>query len=361
MFRGLVVNAQRLVAEVSQHRSPDQVAMGIALGTSFGLVPTDNLASVTLLLAILFLPVNQLAAASAWCIAFVFAGFVCAVPDAIGSWILSWEGIRVALARWHTLPLAPWFRLNNSLVLGSLSIGVLMVAPNYITWRWFTRKAQRTIADWNIDEMIDDAAKYRKALAVARTKSSIGMRERASHSPQESTIEDHSPSPLSTTPPSPMAPWLEIPDRIPQRLPSDPLVEPKSQLPMGQVVRFDSANTFHEPETTTSEQDSQTMVRETFIEVVRLRVPNPNFSSSVAPGTSPMILDIPSSTVRDANDAANHQGVILPVAHSESSVTRRSEAAHQPLTGPKSSNSLRYLLKHLTSHRDTQDSSESCA
>ena len=170
MFRILGRAAQRLLTEISQHRTPEQIAWGLAIGVSFGLVPMDSIISVLLLIAILILPVNHLCAAIAFVSMALVSRFVAPIPNTLGLWILSHPWVVNSLSVVYSYPLVPWLRLNNTMVVGGFCLGILSVAPNYITLRWLVRRTHSKIQQWSIDEVARQAPEFRKISAEKSTR-----------------------------------------------------------------------------------------------------------------------------------------------------------------------------------------------
>ncbi len=351
MFRQVVTSAQRLLAETSHHRAPDRVALGIALGASLGMVPMDNLLSVSVFVAILFLPVHQLAAAIA-CLIVASLGFVVApIPETIGRWLLGQTWLRSMLASVHSLPLVPWLRLNNTLVLGGFFTGVCTVLPNYLVLRWIARRSEKKLANWAMEELAEQAASYRKENVTTQLRKRTALAHSTVH---EGGIDPLPHLPMEFAPAHAMG-WVGPQRRIDppvsqslDQLSIDPMRVPSPELaaPM--------PTSFAEPKT------SETILRETIIEVVRFRDDVCNLTSSSAESPrATMILE--SSSMLGSPSTSSNPGPAIALASTRDpseSVQRIFDPAQQPLTGPKSSESLRYLLRHLNAARSIRSESE---
>jgi hypothetical protein len=271
----------------------------------------DNLVSAMLLLGILFLPIHQLSAAGAWITTSLVGGLLGGIPEALGGWLLSQGIVRWLVCQCHALPLGPWFRLNNTLVMGGLSFGLMTLIPNWIFWQFFARRAHDQFVTGLLSEMVHNATAYRKTLSDA------------AQSPVANSIS------MST---SSISKVLRVD-------PSPP------------AIAMDSLQDI--------EQGESLALRETFIEVVRLRTTL--FPSSVPAddGRNTMILDTEKAsapqTTRDSAAACPE----APTTTEAAPFTHRCSPAHSLIVGPKSSNSLQYLLRHLATHRNSQSSAES--
>jgi uncharacterized protein (TIGR03546 family) len=311
MFRGLVASAHRLLAELSQHRSPDRIAWGMALGTSFGFIPMDNLVSALLLLSILFLPIHQLSAAGAWIATSLVGGVLAGIPETLGSWLLSLGFVQWLVCQCHALPLGPWLRLNNTLVLGGLAFGLMTLIPNWISWRFFARRARDQFVTGLLSDMAENATAYRKASSDA-TQSPVAAPVPMSMSSASEELE------VEPTPPS---------------------------IAMGSLQDI--------------EQVESLTLQETFIEVVRLRASLSHFSVPAEVMNNTMILE--TETASAPQTMSDSVSACADASTTAASVpyTTRCSPAHTLISGPKSSNSLQYLLRHLATHRDSQASAES--
>ncbi len=123
------LNSIRLAIAGRQH--PSQLAWGVAFGLLLGVVPHGNLLAVLLVLLVLSLKLNH-AIAGLTAVGVTFAaGYLDPWSDEIGRRLLTHPDSR----RWAELaweyPLVPWTDLNNTVVLGSFSIGTAMLVPTF--------------------------------------------------------------------------------------------------------------------------------------------------------------------------------------------------------------------------------------
>lgn len=110
---------------------PRHAAAGLALGAAWGLVPKGNLFSIIFLLLFFFFRVDK-AAALASALIFSGAGHLIDGPaHALGLTLLRAGGLKPLWTWLYGLPIVPWTRFNNTVVLGNLAIGLLLYAPLY--------------------------------------------------------------------------------------------------------------------------------------------------------------------------------------------------------------------------------------
>jgi hypothetical protein len=247
----------------------------------------DNLVSAMLLLGILFLPIHQLSAAGAWIATSLAGGLLGGIPEALGGWLLSQGIVQWLVCQCHALPLGPWFRLNNTLVIGGLAFGLMTLIPNWISWRFFARRTHDQFIASLLSDMTDNTAAYRKAVAD----------------------EAH-----------PVA----------------------------------SMNALQEIELSNS-----MMLQETYIEVVRLRSSPSSLSVPADVKSETMILETETPSAQQTMNESAADRADASTTTVVAPYTARCSPAHSLISGPKSSNSLQYLLRHLATHRDSQASAES--
>ncbi|MCA9059190.1 MAG: TIGR03546 family protein [Planctomycetaceae bacterium] len=109
--------------------TPRQLSMGFALGILLGLVPKGNLLAIGLGIMVAALRIN-LGVAAAAALAATFAGvWLDPVSDRVGTWLLSHPALQSFWTQLYNTPLMPWTDFNNSVVIGSLLIGLVLVYP----------------------------------------------------------------------------------------------------------------------------------------------------------------------------------------------------------------------------------------
>lgn len=114
---------------VTAENAPRQLAWGFAIGVLVGLVPKGNLIAIVLMTILGGLRVNLGAGMLA---AFLFS-WVGMVTDPLthrmGLAILEIDALRPFYVWLYNLPLMAWTSFNNTVVLGSLLLGLTLVYP----------------------------------------------------------------------------------------------------------------------------------------------------------------------------------------------------------------------------------------
>jgi uncharacterized protein (TIGR03546 family) len=122
-------------------KAPEQLALGFTIGMVIGLVPKGNLIALSLCVLLFSMRCNK---GLGLAVAVVFS-FVGAWTDPfahrLGLAALSLEPIQATYASIFQQPLGPWLGFNNTIVTGSLLIGLYVAYPVY----WITRVMFRAV------------------------------------------------------------------------------------------------------------------------------------------------------------------------------------------------------------------------
>jgi uncharacterized protein (TIGR03546 family) len=110
---------------------PRHIAAGFALGASLGLVPKNNLLAVLFFLLFFFFRLEKgMALISA--LVFTPLGYMLdPVAHRIGYALLTLRPLKPLWTRLYNLPLVPWTKFNNTVVLGNFVLGLLFFFPLY--------------------------------------------------------------------------------------------------------------------------------------------------------------------------------------------------------------------------------------
>lgn len=104
----------------------NQIAAGIALGFILGLSPTLSLQTLLVFILILFFRI-QAGAAFLSAFFFKFIGFFLdPVADPIGRMVLELTALRPLFIELYNMPIIPLTRFNNSIVMGSGVLAILL-------------------------------------------------------------------------------------------------------------------------------------------------------------------------------------------------------------------------------------------
>lgn len=152
-------------------REPHQLAWGLALGLLLGIVPHGNLLAFAILLFIMSVTVNHGMVAVTAVITSVLASRLDSQTHAVGNYLLTHPDFSPILASAWQLPVVPWTDINNTVVMGSLAVGLAFVVPAYL----FTYPIFHWLAPEPIDVPTDVLPPPNNAAAVEQTPQTLKL------------------------------------------------------------------------------------------------------------------------------------------------------------------------------------------
>jgi uncharacterized protein (TIGR03546 family) len=115
--------------------APEQLALGFTIGMVIGLVPKGNLIALSLCVLLFSMRCNK-GLGLAVAVVFSFVGpWTDPFAHRLGLGALNFEPIQATYAAMFKMPLGPWLGFNNTVVAGSLLMGLYLAYPTY----WLTR------------------------------------------------------------------------------------------------------------------------------------------------------------------------------------------------------------------------------
>jgi uncharacterized protein (TIGR03546 family) len=111
-------------------------------------MPKDSLLALCILSLIAILPVNQLIACSITISLTLLESMTWGITDWIGFHTLSLGAVSSLIGTLYQIPIAPWLRLENTVVMGALMLGIMLWAPCFVlTYRISSRLQRSIVAD----------------------------------------------------------------------------------------------------------------------------------------------------------------------------------------------------------------------
>jgi uncharacterized protein (TIGR03546 family) len=140
-------------------QTPNQIAGGFALGSIVGLSSSFTLQGLFVWLVILVLDVNLSAAFLAFTLFSLFAYLLDPLFHSLGYTLLAEiEGLKSIWTALYNAPIAPLTRFNNTVVMGSFIIGVVLAFPVFAGMKRFVVAYRAHIAarivKWKIYQVI---------------------------------------------------------------------------------------------------------------------------------------------------------------------------------------------------------------
>jgi len=149
----------KFIKALRSHDSPSQIAWGITLGTILGLTPFFTFHNFILLILIILIKVNL----SAVVFSLILYGLIGYILDpvfhTIGFLLLvNVDFLRPVWTWLYNLPIAPFTRFNNTVVIGSLVFSLVLLFPHYLLFKKLVIKYRTSwntaIQKWKITRMI---------------------------------------------------------------------------------------------------------------------------------------------------------------------------------------------------------------
>jgi uncharacterized protein (TIGR03546 family) len=141
----LALTRETLLGEESTRR----LALGATFGMMIGLIPKDSL-FVWILGVLMMITTANIASAIGGGFLFSWIGhFLDPFTHKLGGLLLTADGLEPAWTWLYELPVMPWTRFNNTVVLGSLVLGMVVAVPFYLIANRFFRTTGARIHDWS--------------------------------------------------------------------------------------------------------------------------------------------------------------------------------------------------------------------
>lgn len=122
----------KIMAILNGEVSPKQIAAGFALGVWIGLIPVKGLMSIVLLLFSFIVNVNLAILFVAAAIFKLLAFLIDPAANQVGFQILTHPALKDFFTNLYNTPIVPYTRFYNTIVMGSLIIGFVLLLPMYI-------------------------------------------------------------------------------------------------------------------------------------------------------------------------------------------------------------------------------------
>ena len=135
--------------------SPKQLGAGFAFGAMLGLIPSTSLLNLAVLICMYYFNVNVGMAVLAAILYKVIGIILSRWTDILGYFLLA--GIPVLKPFWtllYNLPIIPWTRFNNTVVMGSFVLSLVLFIPHYHVAKHIMHAYQRVVHPWVEKQLI---------------------------------------------------------------------------------------------------------------------------------------------------------------------------------------------------------------
>ncbi len=122
-----------------------QLAIGLALGLILGFAPFISIQTFVVIFTLFIFRV-QLGAAFLSAFFFKFVAYLVDGPaDQLGRWFLEIDGLQPLFTSMYNMPLVPMTRFNNSIVMGSMIVSVILLPFAYFGFKYLILKYRQTV------------------------------------------------------------------------------------------------------------------------------------------------------------------------------------------------------------------------
>ena len=162
---------KKIVLMLQTDISPNQSAWGFALGAILGLVP-NMFVKIILFVAIMLFRVNITAALISCSLYAILSFALDPLFDVIGYFILN-LGFLTPFYTWlYNLPVVPFTHFNNTIVMGSVIVGLLLFIPNGILAKkglvYYRTNYRDKVSKWKIVKLLNAAINTTKIVNIVK-------------------------------------------------------------------------------------------------------------------------------------------------------------------------------------------------
>ncbi|MBT3235908.1 MAG: TIGR03546 family protein [Bdellovibrionales bacterium] len=154
-----------LLKVLNSDTGSNQIASGIAFGLILGFIPALSLQTVFTFVLILIFRV-QLGAVLISAFFFAFPAYLFDHTfNQLGSYILEMEGLRSLFTTLYAMPIIPYTRMFNSLVMGATAMAFMLFPLVFVIFRFliikYREKVVAKIKDTKLFKMLQATALYK--------------------------------------------------------------------------------------------------------------------------------------------------------------------------------------------------------
>jgi uncharacterized protein (TIGR03546 family) len=125
----------------------NQIAAGLAAGFILGMAPSLSLQTL-LVFVLIFAFRIQIGAVFVSMFFFKFAAFLLDPAfDSIGQWVLTRPGLESLFTAMYNMPLIPWTRFNNTVVMGAGVLSIALFPVVFFVAKYLVRRYRVTVIE----------------------------------------------------------------------------------------------------------------------------------------------------------------------------------------------------------------------
>jgi uncharacterized protein (TIGR03546 family) len=155
---------QQLLRALNSDGTPGQVGMGMAIGLAFGLTPLGSLHNLVILAIAMLTTVSFPGVMLGWAIATPLGFALDPLFDRVGMALLTNDALSPLFTWIVNTPVVALSRLNNSIVLGSLVVWLLLLLPAFFVFRLLVARYREHIfahiQKWRVVQILKTSRLY---------------------------------------------------------------------------------------------------------------------------------------------------------------------------------------------------------
>ncbi|MEX2181923.1 MAG: TIGR03546 family protein [Gemmatimonadaceae bacterium] len=155
---------QSLLRALNSEGTPGQVAMGMAIGLAFGLTPLVSLHNLVILAVAMLTTVSFPGVIVGWIVAVPVGFMLDPLFDRVGMALLTTDALTPLWLWVVNTPVVALSRLNNTIVLGSLVVWVVLLIPAYFGFRVLVARYRTHlyvhVQKWRIVQLVKTSKIY---------------------------------------------------------------------------------------------------------------------------------------------------------------------------------------------------------
>ena len=157
---------QSLIKALNSDGTPGQVAAGMALGLAFGLTPLMSLHNLVVLAVAMLTTVSFPAVMLGWGIAVPLGFMLDPLFDRVGMALLTTDVLTPLWVWVVNTPIVSLSALNNTIVLGSLVVWLVLLAPLFFLFRFLVSRYRKDIHERLEKQRVFQMIKASKAWSI---------------------------------------------------------------------------------------------------------------------------------------------------------------------------------------------------
>lgn len=169
----MIKTIARFIVALNANTRPAGLAAGAAVGLLLALVPGGNLLWIALFLVTFFLKINMAAQFLVMGLARLLVPLADPLLDRLGWLVLTAPRLQGLLASLARMPVVPWTRFNDTVVMGGLVAGLALWLPAFLLFLLLVLLYRRTLREKVVNSRLG------RAVARVPLVSAIGKAIRA--------------------------------------------------------------------------------------------------------------------------------------------------------------------------------------